>query len=282
MAIGPFCICFFAIVGKKRRFFESLWRIVHMYHSRWWRIARIAALLVLGGLMGLPAAQSDINGFGGGANWQSNGPLPNGTGTVPFFSVCPDNLVLTDSMNGEQSSVFSLDQQNVSKFKVQYTYQYTGANSMDANGNPDPADGVTFTIQNDPRGPNVLGGGGGCLGYCGIQSSAGVALNLWHNWVRGSNLLENGSLAPGNTYLDITPVNLLSMDPIQVNLTYDGTMLTEVLLDTTTGDTTTLTYTVDIVGDVGDTMAYVGFTGATGGANSFQMISGFSYTFTGQ
>jgi hypothetical protein len=251
-----------------------------MYHLTWWRMARIAALLVIGGLMGLPAARSDITGFGGGANWQSNG-----SGSVPVFSTCPDNVTLTDSMNGEQTSVFCFDQQNVSAFKVQYTYQYTGANSMDANGNPDPADGATFTIQNDPRGPAVVGGGGGCLGYCGIQSSAGVALNLWHNWVRGSNLLENGSLAPGNAYMDITPVNLLSMDPIQVNLTYDGTTLTEVLLDMTTGDTATLTYNVDIAGDVGGAcngnMAYVGFTGATGGANSTQIISNFSYTYTG-
>jgi hypothetical protein len=108
-----------------------------------------------------------------------------------------------------------------------------------------------------------------------------VALNLWHNWVRGSNLLTNGNLAPANAYLDITPVNLLSMDPIQVNLTYDGTTLTEVILDTTTGDTTTLSYDIDIPGSVGDTMAYVGFTGATGGANSFQTIAGFTFTYTG-
>jgi hypothetical protein len=253
-----------------------------MYRLTRWRTAGIAALLVIAGRLGLPAARSDINGFGGGANWQSN---PSG-GNVPVFSTSSDSVTLTDSMNSEASSVFCFDQQNISAFSVQYTYQYTGANSTDAStGNPDPADGVTFTIQNDPRGPAVLGSNGGCLGYCGVRSSAGVALNLWHNWVRGTNLLENGSLAPGNAYLDISPVNLLSMDPIQVNLMYDGTTLTEVLLDTVTNDTTTLTYTVDIVGDVGGAsngnMAYVGFTGATGGANSTQIISNFSYTYTG-
>ena len=251
-----------------------------MNHLTCWRIARIAVLLLAGGLLGLPAARSDITGFGGGANWQSNG-----SGSVPVFSTCPDNVTLTDAMNGEQSSVFCFDQQNVSSFQVQYTYQYTGATSTDACGNADPADGSTFTIQNDPRGPTALGGGGGCLGYCGLQSSAGVALNLWHNWVRGSNLLTNGALAPANAYQDISPVNLLSMDPIQVTLTYDGTTLTEVLLDTVTNDTTTLTYPIDIVGTTGaacnGNMAYVGFTGATGGANSTQIISNFSFKYTG-
>jgi hypothetical protein len=84
-------------------------------------------------------------------------------------------------------------------------------------------------------------------------------------------------------------VNIKSGNPIQVNLTYDGTTLTETLLDTVTSDMFTTTYTFEgstatppaftgkLEGDIGFDRGYVGFTAATGGAQATQTVSNFTY-----
>ncbi len=74
-------------------------------------------------------------------------------------------------------------------------------------------------------------------------------------------------------------VDLASGDPIQVSLVYDGSnYLVESLKDLTTSSTYSTTYTVGSLATVtGGSMAYVGFTGATGGATSIQTISNFSF-----
>jgi hypothetical protein len=75
-------------------------------------------------------------------------------------------------------------------------------------------------------------------------------------------------------------IDVLSHNPLNISLAYDGTTLTEVVMDTVTGVSLTFTYTVDVVGlgiAAADGTATVGFTGATGGANSDQLISNFVY-----
>ena len=236
-----------------------------MSHFTCWRIARIGALLVIGGVLGVPAAQSDINGFNGGTNWTLNNA---GMGDPAFFS--DDTLQITSNTNDESHSAWFNDAQRVSSFTAQFTYQMFGGDP------PSPADGVTFTVQTDSRGTSNLGGGGGCLGYCGVQPSVAVAFNVWQDHVRGVQLFQGGGIGD---YIDSSPVNLLSGDPIQVNVTYDGTTLTVALLDLTTSDSFSTTFTVDILDQLeASTTALVGFTGATGGAHAGQTITGFQYT----
>jgi hypothetical protein len=260
---------------------KAFWRVGSMRHSKSYRVASIAALLVVAGCLGLTAVRADITGFNGGCNWQAQGT----GGSVPYFSTCPDQLTLTDDMNNEAASAFYLDQQNINSFKAQFTYQMSGG--LDANGNSNPADGMAFVIQE--RGPTALDGSGGCLAWCGISPSIAVALNIYGgraDGIIGTNVFFNGNLTfdcMGNpVYMDSTPVNLRSGDPIQVNLTYDGTTLTETLLDTITGDTNSFSYPIDLVTTLsGNTSAFVGFTAGTGGAHASQTVTGFSYTYTG-
>src|SRR5262249_45141540 len=56
-----------------------------------------------------------------------------------------------------------------------------------------------------------------------------------------------------------------STHPFRVTLGYDGTTLTETITDTVTNVSKTLTYTVNIPALIGSDVAYVGFTGGTGG-----------------
>jgi hypothetical protein len=231
-----------------------------------WRDALAAAAVLVGGMLALSTARADVSGFNG-CDWTSNNAV---NGDAPFFD--GDVLTLTTDVGDEHNSVFYNTPQSVTAFCVQFTYQLSG--NMDA-------DGITFCIQNDPAGVNAVGAdpGGSALGYHGITSSVAFAMNIYAGWTRGENLfLDSDFDTASPVYNDTTPVDLHSGDPIQVTLAYDGTTLTVTLIDTVTGDVYYNSYDVDIPGTVGDTNAYIGFTGGTGGFTSVQQVTGFSYT----
>ena len=73
-----------------------------------------------------------------------------------------DILNLTSADNGDANSYFFNTPQPLTTggWTASFIYQYTA-------GSTTPADGITFTMQNDPRGAAALGGGGGSLGYSG-------------------------------------------------------------------------------------------------------------------
>ena len=78
--------------------------------------------------------------------------------------------------------------------------------------------------------------------------------------------------------LTSTGVNLHSGDIFNAQMAYNGATLTVVITDTVTNATATQTYTVNIPAIVGGPTAYVGFTGASGGATAIQQILSWSYS----
>src|SRR5262249_17874051 len=75
-----------------------------------------------------------------------------------------------------------------------------------------------------------------------------------------------------------TRIDLQSQSVKRVNLTYDGTTLTETITDQEdTTRTFSTTYLVDIPSFVGADTAFVGFTGATGSQWSIQDILTWTY-----
>jgi autotransporter-associated beta strand protein len=79
------------------------------------------------------------------------------------------------------------------------------------------------------------------------------------------------------------PVSLnANTDPIQVNLSYDGSNnLTETLTDLTLNTTYSASYAIgDLTTLVGGNTALLGFSGADGGVSSTQAISNFSFSYT--
>jgi hypothetical protein len=249
-----------------------------------WRGILVAVGVLAAGLIVLPAAQADIMGFSGGdpnlwtaTNFRSGDP--------PTFDPSTDSVTITTDKGDEHNSVFyspadlSLPQlrQSVTAFTATFTYQVGGTRG---------ADGATFCWHNDPRGAQAVGDqdGGSALGYQGIQSSAAIAFNVFSGHQGRTDFLFNdvtGNVKnPGGNYLDTSPVEPKLGNPILVTVTYDNTSmnLVETLTDTVTGDTFTQTYPgIDLPGIVGDTTAYVGFTGGTGGATAVQIFSGFTY-----
>jgi autotransporter-associated beta strand protein len=197
------------------------------------------------------------------------------TGTVGYTAspVTSGSLTLTDGVNSERRTAFYNTKLPISgPFTVSFVYTAFGTT-----GNM--ADGATFTLQN--TGVTAAGGGGGSLGYAGIGSSAAVALVLYpaNGGGRGTSFSTSGILTEPSVN-STNPLNIgyTSGDPVQVILTYNGSTLTESATDLTTLGTFSTSYTgVNLASITGGSTAYVGFTGATGGVNSTQVISNFSF-----
>ena len=180
-------------------------------------------------------------------------------------------MTLTDGLLNEDASVFLNYPQYIGSFFASFTYQDVGGGG---------ADGAVFVLQNDPRGPAALGGGGGGLGYNGITPSVGLEFNLYGpNSPSASNsgiaFRPNG--ATGTPYTDSTPVNPASGNPIGVTVRYDGTTVSLTMTDTVAHVSFSTNYVVNLPILLGTNTAYVGITGADGGVASTQLISNFYF-----
>ena len=191
-------------------------------------------------------------------------------------------LRLADGGQQEARSAFFTTPVNVQQFYTNFDIQLTNPN----------ADGITFTIQN--VGTRALGGPGANLGYGPDPlstwtpqmnaESVAIKFDLYSNAGEGpdsTGLYINGA-TPTVPAIDLsaTGINLHSGHIFNVQLAYNGTTLTEVIIDTVTLASVTETYTVNIPAVVGGAAAYVGFTGGTGGATSIQDVLNWSYSGT--
>ena len=238
-------------------------------------------LLSLLSLVTLPlaSAHADVTGFGTGTGFTLNKGQANAAGPTIANGV----LTLTTSGTTYQgNSSFFNTKQNINAFNVSFTYTDVGSNGNAGS----TADGFTFTLQNDTRGASAVGFNGNTLGYAGgtgnilngqttqnaITNSAAVGFNIYNNSTTGFG--TNGTLSLTNNALAV----LYSGHPINVNLSYNGTTLTETLTDSTIlANTSTFTYNTNLVSVLGGNTAYVGFTGADGQTTSTQTISNFAF-----
>jgi hypothetical protein len=147
--------------------------------------------------------------------------------------------------------------------------------------------GITFIIQGN--GPTALGSTGGGLGYgpdpslggAGIPNSIAVKFDTTDNQGEGpdSTGLYLDGASPTVPAVDLrgTPIDLHSGDPFRVDLSYDGTTLTETITDLVTMGTFTHSYAVNIPVAVGGDVAYVGFGGGTGLHTASQDILAWTF-----
>ena len=185
---------------------------------------------------------------------------------------------LTDGGNSEAGSIFG-------KAKLPTTAFTTSFVLRDLPINAGGADSLSFVLQNDPRGAAALGGGGGDGGYGGIANSIAIKFDLWTDGTHApaTGLFLNGQSPHSHNTQDVAitgGINLLSGDPIQVTLTYNGTTLTLAMRDTVTGQSFTYDWLVNLAQVLGGTSAYAGFTAGTGGASAVQDIQSWTYTPT--
>ena len=180
-------------------------------------------------------------------------------------------LQLTDGNLYEDSSAWYATTVSVNSFTTDIAFQLTNA----------IADGFTFTLQG--WGSRALGAGGAGLGYANLPASVGLKIYLDHigTDTESTGLFTNGSApfaAAGSVPLASSGINLTSGDEMMMHLVYNGTTLTMTLTDTVTNVSFTHAFTVNIPSIVGSSTAYVGFTGASGGAGANQQILSWSYS----
>jgi hypothetical protein len=198
-------------------------------------------------------------------NASGTGWTMQGTPSAPVMSA--NRLELTSGLGNTTRSAFANQPIGIASFNASFVYQTVSG----AGG----ADGATFCIQNAPLGAAAIGGGGGAMAYGTITPSVALALNIYDPNTRGIRLLQNGTVT--TPFWPIAPVLVGgNANPIQVNLSYAGGVLTAAFRDTVSSATYTTNFTVDIPTIVGANSAYLGFTGADGGVSSTQVITDFT------
>lgn len=160
-------------------------------------------------------------------------------------------------------------------FSTFFTFQIpnpVGASDVDGVG----ADGIVFAVQ---AVGNTAGGGGGGIGFQGINNSVGVELDTWNN--------GGGDANSGNHIgIDVNGnVNSVALTPIPgrfndgnvwfVWVDYNGvTDLLEARVSTTSSRPAAASVfsTVDLPAILGTTNAFVGFTSGSGAAGGTHEI----------
>jgi hypothetical protein len=181
-------------------------------------------------------------------------------------------LDLTLGGRSESNSAFCLSPVYIGAFDASFTYQCTGGGIL--------ADGLTFCIQNDPRGSAALGADGGQLGVgspFAIEPSVELEFNVYSNNDIGGvgiSFDTNGAIGPV-----VQPTNVLidSGDLIAVELHYANGLATVTLTDTVSNTVFSMSTNLNIPAVLGTNVAYVGFTAADGGDGSIQEVTDFDF-----
>ena len=215
-------------------------------------------------------AWADINGFGNFSGFTVN---QHDTHAAP--SVSTGEIHLTNHNAAEDRSVFANTPQSIGKFTASFTYQLTGV--------IDSANyGAAFVLQNSANGAQTVGTPNSIFDTGAVGSNFGnsVAITLEASTpptTATSGLYTNGSLG---TSPSVSPVNFESGDPINVTITYDGSMIHETLVDTTTSASFSTSYLENIPLIVGGSTAFIGFTAGTDGtfpSGKDQIFSNFEF-----
>jgi hypothetical protein len=206
--------------------------------------------------------------FGAGATtatWQLN----NGSGTAA--QLYPTNAVqLTWNAGNTANSAFMKTPQNITAFNCQFTYDVLAPALTSAGGG---ADGVSFCIQNDPRGASAVGGGGGSLGVSGITPSVELQINIYNGHPYGIEFQTGGTV--DSVFVPLAPIINFGQNnnPVLIAINYSANNMNLKFTDQVTSASYTTNWAINIPQTVGGNTAYVGFTGADGGVDSAQVIS---------
>jgi hypothetical protein len=174
-------------------------------------------------------------------------------------------LQLTDGGANEAGSAFYTTAVPIWAFTTDFTFQLS---------NP-VGDGITFAIQDS--GPTALGANARNLGYGGISNGIAIEFNIYNNSIGLGINGSNPVLSP-NISLANTGINLASGDYMNVHITYDNKNLNLTITDAVTLASVSHAFVINIPLHLGgSSIAYVGFTGGTGGATASQKIISWTY-----
>ena len=150
------------------------------------------------------------------------------------------------------------------------------------------ADGLVFVVQTNAA--NVGGGGGG-IGYAGIDNSVGVEYDNWNNGGGDANSANhtginlNGSLTSDPIATETTHPAILGTpfdngDVWNAWVDYNGatnTLETRLSLSDTRPSDALLSKNVDLVPVLGQQQAFIGFTSGTGAAGAHHDVLNWEF-----
>lgn len=208
--------------------------------------------------------------------------------SLPAWTPTMANGILemtSDAGNESGSAFYEIPQYIAGGFVASYIY-------TPSLGSGTRADGTAFVLQNATNSSpsyTATGGGGGAIGLSSISPSVAFIMDLYTGSVGGTgiNWSTNGAAASGAPTGapngGTAPININSLDPIKVTITYtpNNSNVQVTLTDVETTATFTTNYTTgNLAAMLGGVDAYVGFTGSTGGSYAQQDITEFSFAYT--
>jgi MYXO-CTERM domain-containing protein len=179
---------------------------------------------------------------------------------------------LTTGASGENGSIFTTAQYDITRFNTTFTIQISDG--------PAPfADGMCFVIQRN--GPAAIGtaGGGSGLGYQGMTGeSVAVKFDIYPNASFTGMTQDGADVNVGEITISPT-IDFAKNVPFQVDITYDGTTLSVTITEVgVPANTVTNNYAIDLPASLGNnTAAHLGFTAATGGANAIHDVLSWNF-----
>ena len=179
-------------------------------------------------------------------------------------------IELTNTGLDETRSIFDNTPQSISQFTASFTYR-----AVSGGPNFSFFPGATFTLQNSPQGVHAINSASMGFGYSGITQSVAVSLEL--NSSTASGLYTGGQVQAGSGGSPTNPVDLLSGHPINVALSYNGSILSETLTDSTNANSFSTAYFINLPNVIGSSTALVGFTAYNGFSSDEQFFSNFQF-----
>ena len=175
----------------------------------------------------------------------------------------PGGIEITGTGGGEKRSLFYNEKQDITAFTAEFTFQVSDGRT-DFDFHP----WTTFVIHDNPIGVNASE-------PRGLSKGSAVLFQLSGGDDSDTAFFTGGASAG---QASTSPLNLQTHNPIDVSLTYDGSILNQRMVDSVTGDTFEQSYLVDLEEELGSPSGYVGFIAAsTNDTSHRQIISDFKF-----
>lgn len=196
-----------------------------------------------------------------------------------------DGVLRLAPLTGGAGSAWVAEQQFVS-LDFQTTFQFQLGDGL---GGPGGSDGFAFVIQNSD--PNALGGGGGNQGYSNIRNSVAIEFDTFRNsefddpdqshvsvQTRGTGPNSpNKSFSLGTFSTTASTLDDGNIHTARVEYSTSDDLLT-IFLDDLGTPALTVPFDFEQTLELNNRMAWVGFTGATGGGPTNHDILNWEFT----